>query len=124
MEYYKEFLAVAKEFGLTGKDMKDFVEEKVKEAEEKEKQRQINERADRVARRELEQLKNDNLKLQVDLQSKGFNPGSDSKEKKTSKEIIKIRKYDCKKEKIDVYLDYFESVMAMKNYEEKIGQHN
>ena len=60
--------------------MKDFVEEKVKEAEEKEKQRQINaeekekqrqinERADRVARRELEQLKNDNLKLQVDLQS-------------------------------------------------------
>ena len=130
MEYYKEFLAVAKEFGLTGKDMKDFVEEKVKEAEEKEKQRQINaeekekqrqinERADRVARRELEQLKNDNLKLQVDLQSKGFNPGSDSKEKKTSKEIIKIRKYDCKKEKIDVYLDYFESVMAMKNYEEK-----
>ena len=68
MEYYKEFLAVAKEFGLTGKDMKDFVEEKVKEAEEKEKQRQINaeekekqrqinERADRVARRALEQQK-------------------------------------------------------------------
>ena len=59
------------------------------------------------------------MKLQVDLQSKGFNPDSDSKEKSTSKEIIKIRKYDCKKENIDVYLDYFESVMAMKNYEEK-----
>ena len=119
MEYYEKFLAVAKEFGLTGKEMKEFVEEKVKDAEEKEKQKQINERADRVARRELEQLRNDNLKLQIDLQSKGYDPSNDSKEKSTPKDIIKIRKYDSKKEKIDVYLDYFESVMTMKKYEEK-----
>ena len=102
MEYYEKFLAVAKEFGLTGKEMKEFVEEKVKDAEEKEKQKQINERADRVARRELEQLRNDNLKLQIDLQSKGYDPNNDSKEKSTPKDIIKIRKYDSKKEKIDV----------------------
>ena len=40
MDYYKEFTAIAKEFGLSGKELKDFVEEKVKIAEEKERQKQ------------------------------------------------------------------------------------
>ena len=99
MDYYKEFTAIAKEIGLKGKEMRDFIEEKVSIAEEKEKlriaeekemrkiakeeeklkiareeemrkiakeeerQKQIIEREERAARRELEQIKNDNLKL-------------------------------------------------------------
>ena len=115
MDYYKEFTAIAEKFGLSGKELKDFVEEKVKIAEEKERQNQIIEREERAARREFEQLKNDNLKLQIDLQSKGYNPGNDSNVKSTPKDTIKVRKYDSKKEKMDVYLDYFESIMAMKS---------
>ena len=119
MDYYKEFTAIAKEFGLIGKDLREFAEEKVKAAEEKEKQNKITDREERSARREMEQLKNDNLKLQIDLQERGHNPGNNTNDRSTPNESIKVRKYDSKKEKIDVYLDYFESVMDIKGYEEK-----
>ena len=97
MNHYKEFTAIAKEFGLSGKDLREFVEDKVKEAEEKEKNKQIIAREERAAKRELEQLKNDNLKLQIDLESRGHS--NDTNEKVTQKDPIKVRKYDCKKEK-------------------------
>ena len=61
MDYYEKFTAIAKEFGLSGKELKDFVEEKVKEAKEEEKQKQIIERDEIAARRELEQIKNECL---------------------------------------------------------------
>ena len=116
MDYYKEFTAIEEMFGLSEKELKDFVEEKVKIAEEKEKlkiareeemrkiakeeerRRQIIEREERAARRELEQIKNDNLKLQIDLQSRGQNPGDDANVRSTPKDKIKVRKYDSKKE--------------------------
>ena len=37
MDYYKEFTAIAEKFGLSGKELKDFVEEKVKIAKEEAK---------------------------------------------------------------------------------------
>ena len=112
MDFYKEFTMIAKEIGLTGKEMKDFIEEKVKGAKEEEKQRtaeereklklaeekgkqkQIIEREERAARRELEQIKNDNLKLLIELESRGHNPGNDTNRKSAPKDTIKLRKYD------------------------------
>ena len=92
MDYYKEFTVIAEKFGLIGKELREFVEEKVKEA-------QTNEREERSARREMEQLKNDNLKLQIDLQERGHNPGNNTNDKSTPNESIKVRKYDSKKRK-------------------------
>ena len=37
MDYYKEFTAIAEKIGLSGKEMKDFIEEKVNVAKEEEK---------------------------------------------------------------------------------------
>ena len=150
MDYYKEFTAIAENIGLSGKEMKDFIEEKVKIAEEKENQRiaeekekqkqreakeeerlriaeakeeerqkQIIEREERAARRELEQLQIDKLKLQIDLESRGQNPGNETNRRSAPRDTIKVRKYDSQKEKMDVYLDYFESIMAMKGYNEE-----
>ena len=94
-------------------------EEKLKIAKEEERQKQIIEREERAARRELEQLQIDKLKLQIDLESRGHNPGNDTNRKSAPKDTIKVRKYDSQKEKMDVYLDYFESIMAMKGYDEE-----
>ena len=57
MDYYKEFTAIAKEIGLSGKEMKDFIEEKVKIAEEKEKLRIAKEKEMRKIAKEEERQK-------------------------------------------------------------------
>ena len=93
-------------------------EEMRKIAKEEERQKQIIEREERAARRELEQLQIDKLKLQIDLESRGHNPGNDTNRKSAPKDTIKVRKYDSQK-KMDVYLDYLESIMAMKDYDEE-----
>ena len=112
MDHYEKFTAIAEKFGLSGTDLREFVEDKVKIAEEKDKPRKAEEKEDqhqkqiiereqraeeRSAKRELEQLKNDNLKLQIDLESRGHS--NDTNEKVIQKDPIKVRKYDCKKEK-------------------------
>ena len=124
MDHYKEFTAIAKEIGLKGKEMRDFIEEKVsiaeekariaeekeqlrkaeeKEnqriAEEKERQRLIIEREERAEKRELEQIKNDNLKLRIELESRGQNPGNETNRRSAPRDTIKVRKYDSQKEK-------------------------
>ena len=40
MDYYEKFTAIAEKIGITGKEMKDFIEEEVKVAKEEVKQKQ------------------------------------------------------------------------------------
>ena len=116
MEYYDKFVAIAEKFGMSGKEMKDYVEMRVKEAKEEDRNERAEKRDFEKLKHDKEQLKNDNLKMQLELQQGG--EGIESSSQAKQKEYIKVRQYDQGKEKIDTYLDYFESVMTLKKCKE------